>query len=221
MDRREKLERLTEYAAEQAGIVTSRQAARLGLRADDLVQLERARHLRRLRRGVYAFDMGRAASANEDLLAAYLAVNSDLTPWDRSGKDLRAVVSHGSAAALHGIGTVIAELPELTQREQRSRKQADMVVHTAEFTDADWQWLSVDGFQIAVTTPARTIIDLLVDGTELDYLRRAISDVYRERGYDAAAVELTDTLLRRRTLAHARARVELRRLIALAFQETA
>ncbi len=87
-----------------------------------------------------------------------------------------------------------------------------MVVRTAEFTDEDWQWRDVTGFWIAVATPARTIVDLILDGTELDYARRAIADTYADPG--TATSELNAALQRRRTNAHVRAEATLRRLLA-------
>ena len=92
-------------------MVTSRQARRVGIPHMLMVRLSRAGDLRRLRRGVYAMAHGRATHPREDVLAAWLAVTGDELPW-RRGTPTPGGDRHQTAAALHGLGTVIPGWPE-------------------------------------------------------------------------------------------------------------
>jgi hypothetical protein len=103
------------------------------------------------------------------------------------------VVSHASAAQLLGIGTKVADPPELTQARQRSRR-TDVVIHPARLGRDDWAWRRTEsGMHLPVTTPARTIVDLLLAGEEVgETVRRAYADPA------AALPELLAALGRRR-----------------------
>jgi predicted transcriptional regulator of viral defense system len=176
MNRSTALETLTPIAAEQAGMVTSRQARRVGVPHMVMVQLSRAGDLRRLRRGVYAMAHGRATHPREDLLAAWLAVTGDELPWQRDATP-RGIISHQTAAALHGLGTIIPGWPEITTARQAGQRPG-IRFHTAPFDPEDWGWLDVGEIRVPVTTPGRTIVDLLLDGEELDYLERAVAQAF-------------------------------------------
>ena len=152
MDRSTALEALTPIAAEQAGIVTSRQAKRVGVPHMLMVRLSRTGDLRRLRRGVYAMAHGRATHPHEDLLAAWLAVTSDELPWQRDVTP-RGIISHQTAAALHGLGTIIPGWPEITTARQAGDRPG-IRFHTAPFGPEDWDWLNVGEMRVPVTTPA-------------------------------------------------------------------
>lgn len=159
-----------------------------------LVQLARRGALRRLRRGVYAIAYGRASHPHEDLVAAWLAVDGDELPWRRT-RDPRGVVSHQSAAALHGLGTIIPGLPEITT-ERRAGSRPGIRFHTAPLSSHDWAWRDVGDMRLPVTTPPRTIVDLLLDGEEIDYLERAVAQAFPAP--DDARSELTSVARRRR-----------------------
>lgn len=188
------LEALTPIAAEQAGFVTSRQAGLVEVPPMLLVQLARRGALRRVRRGVYEFAYGRASHPHQDLVAAWLAVEGDELPWRRS-RDPRALVSHQSAAALAGLGTIIPGLPEITTH-RRVGNRPGVRFHTAPFDARDWAWRSVGDVLLPVTTAPRTIVDLLLDNEEIDYLERAVVQAFRDP--DEAREQLTSVSRRRR-----------------------
>jgi predicted transcriptional regulator of viral defense system len=187
----EALKVLSATAAEQGGMVTSQQAARQGVEHPVLVHLAGRGLLRRIRRGVYSFALGRASSPQED-------------------DHPRAVVSHASAAAIHDLGTIIPTLPELTTSRQAGRRDG-IAIHTAPFTPDDWAWTLLADARAPVTIPARTIIDLWLADEETDYLEQAISQAFPapERALD----ELGRALARRRRRVGRDLERRLRRLV--------
>ncbi len=178
MDQRAALSEISKIAAEQGGFVTNRQARVFGVDGVGLDRLRRRGLLRRSRRGVYVFNVGRASSSHEDEVSAWLAVNAPSTPWESQEPD--AVLSHSTAARLHGIGTILPDLPELT-KATRDVVRRDLRIHTARISPEDWGWTTLDEVRVPVTTPARTIIDLLLSGAEDDYLIRAIRQAFNSR----------------------------------------
>ena len=161
---------LAPIAAEQGGLVSAAQAVLAGVTRNQLSDLAAGGDLRHLRRGVYGVGPGDVDAELEDIASAWLAIAGGSLPWGRDGEP-EAVVSHASAARLHWFGTTIADPPELTQARQRSRR-TDMVIHPARLGADDWAWLQTRaGMHLPVTTPARTIVDLLdsvgVEGTAL------------------------------------------------------
>ena len=172
MLRKDALDALLEVGSEQGGYVTTAQAIQLGVTRGDLTRLVRAGDLRRVRHGVYA--MRHAQPEHEDEIAAWLAIERDRLPWARRDSP-DAVISHESAAALHGRGTIIPTLPTLTLRPDARRYTAatDMRVHRGQLRAADWGWHETGSARLPVTTPARTIIDMLLDKQELSYIERA------------------------------------------------
>jgi predicted transcriptional regulator of viral defense system len=166
---------LLEAASDQAGYVTTRQAARFGVEPTTLARLTETDDLRRIRWGVYA--MRHAHHRLEREIGAWLAVDRERLPWER-GDDPAAVVSHASAAGIQDLGTVIPRRPTLTvQPERRSATRAkDIELHVAPLAADDWNWVRVDGIRLPVTTPARTIVDLLLSGEEPSYVERAIAE---------------------------------------------
>jgi predicted transcriptional regulator of viral defense system len=194
--RSEALESLLEAANEQGGYVTAAQAARLGLERDDVARLVRSEDLQRVRRGV--FRMRHAQTRHEDEIAAWLHFERDRLPWERD-RDPAVVVSNDSAAALQTLGTIIPQRPTVTvpAGSGRSPHVTDIEVRRAPLRDTDWTWMDVGGVQLPVTTPARTIIDLVLDNHEPSYLRRAVAEAI-ERGA-ATADEIMDAARHRKS----------------------
>lgn len=175
MARIDALPALLEAASDQGGYVTTRQAARLGVEPSRLARLTETDDLRRIRWGVYA--MRHAHHRLEREIGAWLAVDRDRLPWER-GDDPAAVVSHASSAGIQDLGTLIPRRPTLTvPPERRSATRAkDIELHVAPLAAEDWSWMRMDGIRLPVTTPARTIVDLLLSGEEPSYVERAIAE---------------------------------------------
>jgi len=164
--RTEAIQALSPIAAEQGGLISTAQVRLADVDRHLLAELTAAGYLQHLRRGVYAFGAGHAPDRFEDVASAWLAVDGRRLPWERHDAP-EALVSHASAAQLHAIGTIIPTLPELTEKRQRTRR-GDIIVHVAGFTAEDWEWRRLgSGMRLAVTTPARTIVDLLLAGEEI------------------------------------------------------
>lgn len=182
---------LRDIAAEQAGFVTSAQAARFDVTAEALDRAARSGLLRRVRHGVYMLETW-PLHPEEPLASAWLAVDARPLPWERAAADPSAIVSHASAASLRGLGTIIPTLPDLTQTSQRSRRE-EIRFHVAPFAPADWDWLDVAGLRLPVTTPARTIIDLLLGHEDGEYLARAARQSFDAPGDALAALTTAAT----------------------------
>jgi predicted transcriptional regulator of viral defense system len=193
--RAEVLQSLLEAASEQAGYVTAAQATRLGIESYALTPLVNSGDLRRVRRGVYA--MRHAGHRLEDEISAWLSVDRDRLPWERGDQPV-AVVSHASAAGVHDLGTVIAQKPALTvPPEHRSASRGRAIdLHVAPLGREDWEWLRSEDVALPVTTPARTIIDLLLANEERSYLERSVREAIGD--HDLTRDDLMTTARRRR-----------------------
>jgi len=180
MHRSDALEAVLEAASEQGGYVTASQATRLGLARDDIARLVDFGDLQRVRRGV--FRMRHAQAQHEDDIAAWLHFERARLPWERRG-ETNVVVSHDSAAAVHHLGTIIPRHPTVTvlPHSGRSPHMTDIDVHRARLRDEDWEWSDVGPLKLPVTTPARTIVDLLLDKQEPSYVLRATNEALAER----------------------------------------
>lgn len=174
VQRGDALEAVLEAGSEQGGYVTARQAISLGLSRDDIARLVESGDLRPIRRGVYG--MRHADLQHEDDIAAWLTFERGRLPWERRGKT-NAVISHASAAALHGLGTLIPERPTVTLATPgRTSSLADIDVRHAPVGAEDWAWTAVGTLAIPVTSPDRTIVDLVLDKQEPSYLERAVGE---------------------------------------------
>jgi len=136
--------RLARIAGRQHGVVTSRQLAALGIRGTSVARRVEAGRLERLYRGVFAVGH-RQRTREAKWIAAVMACGSD------------AVLSHLDAAALWRIYDSHGATIHVTTTTRSARRLPGIRVHRARRLDpAD---ITVkDG--IAVTTVARTIIDL-------------------------------------------------------------
>jgi predicted transcriptional regulator of viral defense system len=158
---------------------------RLGLARDDIARLTHSHDLRRVRRGV--FGMRHADERHEDEITTWLYFERDRLPWDREDPP-RAVLSHASAAALHGLGTIIPARPTVTLTTGRPPRLDDIEVHRVPLRREDWTWLDVGPVTLPVTSPSRTIVDLLIDGEEPSYVQRAVDESLRRGIADRASI---------------------------------
>jgi predicted transcriptional regulator of viral defense system len=189
------LSALHPIAAEQGGLLSAAQVVLAGVTRNQLSDLAADGDLRHLRRGVYGVGPGAADDDLESIASAWLAIAGRSLPWERDGEP-DAVISHASAAQLLGLATNAPEVPELTQARQRSRR-TDIVIHPARLGADDWAWRRTDsGMHLPVTTPARTIVDLLLDGEPVDEVERALRRAFADPA--AARPGLLAALSRRR-----------------------
>ena len=196
MVRQEVLPALLEVASDQGGYVTTRQAARFDVEPNRLAQLAQSGDVRRVRWGVYA--MRHAHHRLEDEISAWLSIDRERLPWERDDEPI-AVLSNSSAASLHDLGTVIPRLPSLTvpPAHRGATRGTDIEIHVAPLPSADWSWMRSDDVRLPVTTPSRTIIDLLLAGEELSYVQRAIAEAMADGR--VTPDELLETARRRKS----------------------
>ncbi|MFF8572737.1 type IV toxin-antitoxin system AbiEi family antitoxin domain-containing protein [Streptomyces sp. NPDC015408] len=201
MDRAEQLALVMGVAADQWGLVTAAQAKTLGVSGVQLMRLTEAGLLESVGRGVYALPAV-GMPQHLEVKVAWLRLQPGVPAWERplGGRD-SGVVSHASACQLHDLGDIPAPEAEISVPRRRTTTEPFVRLRTAPVDAADIT--VVDG--LPVTTPARTIVDLLhakADGghiggvivdaerrdlLDLDALAEAVQPYARKYGLSAAA----------------------------------
>lgn len=143
---------LAELGTENDGLVTTSRAGAFGVAPLDLKRLTDHGHVTRLRRGVYALPSAPNGPLQE-LRAAWLEASGP-DPWVGDPPD--TVVSHLSAAAVHGLGEVIPHRHEFTSPRRRQTVHDDVRFHRATLTPSE----HTASQGLAVTTVPRTLEDL-------------------------------------------------------------
>ncbi|OLE26033.1 MAG: hypothetical protein AUG49_09200 [Catenulispora sp. 13_1_20CM_3_70_7] len=171
-------------AARQQGFVTRAQATRLG--ADDaaLDRLKEFKLLVEIDDGVFQLASGTVAPRYAYPFAAWLALDAARFRWERPqtpGDD--AVLSHESAAKLHGVGRIAVPRTVFTVAVERATPRAT-VLHLGRLPAQDVT--VVEG--VPVTTVHRTIVDLVRDGNDHEDVGRALADAVRKDLVDLGAV---------------------------------
>jgi hypothetical protein len=117
--------------------------------------------------------------------AAWLRLAPDQPGWERKPLDPDGgVLSHRSAAALHGLGDMVADVVEITVPRRRTSRDPNVRLRIAKL--ADDEVTSVDG--LPVTTVERTIADLMADHTDGGHLGDVIADAHRRHLVDLRAL---------------------------------
>ena len=161
--RTEKLQRLFELAAGQAGYFTAAQARELGYSARSLVHHVTAGHVERLSRGFYRL-VGVPASPHEDIVAAWLKLAR------------RAVVSHDTALALYDLAPSRSHEIHLTlPRKYRPRTPQSASAVALHTTTVPLRRDEVTNrFGVQITSPVRTIADIADIGADPSVVIEAI-----------------------------------------------
>jgi hypothetical protein len=157
-------------------MVTSAQAAERGVTRLDLSRLTESGDLVRLAHGIYK-DAGAPSGAYLDVRAAWLSSDPARLASDRLGDGHRGVVVSGQTAAwLHDIGDLRSNRTELTTPVRRQTQRADLHYRRRDLPEGD---VTIrDG--LPVTTPERTIADLVEDRTDLSIVANALRDASRK-----------------------------------------
>ncbi|GAA3461818.1 type IV toxin-antitoxin system AbiEi family antitoxin domain-containing protein [Saccharothrix longispora] len=181
------LELLGGYTAGQWGMVTTRQALAVGVGDVTLHRLRGAGLLETVRRGVHATTSSAASDARLEQ-AAWLALRPDTAGWERPALDPDGgVVSHRSAARLHGLGDLPDSGVEITVPRRRTTRDPGVRLHRAELRQDDVALL--DG--LPITTPVRTICDLLGRHVDASHIATII-----RQSVKAGQVDLADLVER-------------------------
>lgn len=166
MEMTEALALLSDYTAGQWGLVTTRQALSLGVDDVTLHRLRAAGLLEKVRHSVHAVTSSPASEARPEQ-AAWLSLRPGTPAWERPRLDPDGgVISHRSAARLHGLGDLPATGVEMTVPRRRTMRDPDTRLHRGQLTDTDVT--VIEG--LPVTTPGRTIRDLLARRTDASHV---------------------------------------------------
>jgi predicted transcriptional regulator of viral defense system len=168
------LERLDPVLHEQDGFFTTAQADLVGVAKPKIDRILKAGLVRRVRRGVYVITRNAPMPrVDERIYAAWLAMDADRLPWQRVQP--KVLVSHETAASLHGIGVIPDDSDvHLTAQSGSRTRQIGIKLHIAQFATEDWTWLR--DHHVMATTAARTVVDLALRSIERDYVERAADD---------------------------------------------
>ena len=163
-------------ASDQWGIVTTAQAGREGVDRLQLSRLAEKDDLERARHGVYLLPSHQAGPQDE-IRAAWLSLEPKKFIDERWDDEWPVVVSHESAARIHGIGRLIPpKLTFSTGGMKQTRQQGIRIYTRREIPETDI--LSVDG--LPVTNVARTVGDLAEQKIERGYLADLVADALRK-----------------------------------------
>jgi hypothetical protein len=143
-------------------MVTTSQAAAVGVSRGALFDLVQAGAFERVRHGVYRATMT-PPSPHDDLRAVWLqAEPAPLRPDQR-----RAAVCRQTAAWLYGIGDLFPPAVQVTLSVSRRTNQPDVRFYVGDLAPDETDWIDA----VRVTRPARIIADLLADGyADLEHL---------------------------------------------------
>lgn len=165
--------RVSELASGQWGLLTTAQAEKAGVSRLQLARLADAGVIERIDRGIYVTPA--AVDERTPLRSAWLSLEPKVTAEERLGDPVSSgVLSHTSAAALYEIGDLLGDQPEITVPERKQSRRAIRLHRSA--LDAN-EVTIVQG--LPVTTPQRTVADLLRDGHDPSHVAEIAGDVIR------------------------------------------
>jgi predicted transcriptional regulator of viral defense system len=163
------LDRLFQLAERQAGYFTTKQATEAGVSRSLLSHHARdGGPLTRIERGLYRL-RNFPVSPREDLVAR----------WLKAGQPIGGVVSHESAADLHGLTDLIPRALHLTlsRRYRGWRPPPGVRFHLTGTGVPPEDQVQLEG--LPVTNAERTIVDLLAAGGHTEQAELAISQSIR------------------------------------------
>ena len=165
------MERVGALAAAQWGLITSAQAADLGVPVQYLARLAHAGLLERYRHGVYRVG-GAPADPLMELRAAWLSLAPARPVADRLTDPSDGMVSHRSAAAVHRLGDLASPRLEFTTAVRKQTRDPAIGLHRRALVVGEWT--VVDG--LPVTTVLTTIADLATEGIDGGHLAGVVGD---------------------------------------------
>ncbi|HEY7891185.1 MAG TPA: type IV toxin-antitoxin system AbiEi family antitoxin domain-containing protein [Solirubrobacteraceae bacterium] len=167
------LDRLTEMAEEQWGLLSRQQALGLGVSRRTLDRLTaQAGVLQKVAHGVYRL-RGAPPPDHEALRAAWLQLAPNVPVWERV--EAQGVVSHRSAADMYGVGHLPEERHEFTIAARHQSRRRDIRLHQRKLTNPEWIVLR----GLPVTRPSRIASDLLYNNEDPAAVAQVISDSLR------------------------------------------
>lgn len=165
-------QKLTDLGDGQWGLVTRRQADRLGVPPASFQRLVQRHLLERVAHGVYRI-RGAGEADHLTLRAAWLQLEPGKSAWERLDDPDVAVVSHASAASLYEVGDLRPDIHEFTSPRRRQTRRPDLRVHRGIVPDQDRVVLR----GLPVTRAGRMIADMLADHVEPSAVARITVEV--------------------------------------------
>lgn len=162
---------LADVAAGQWGMFTTAQARAGGVSAQGVARLCRDGRVERVRHGVYRL-AGVPLHMLDQVRAAWLALAPGREVGQRLAGDPVGVLSHRSAAQLHRLGDLDADLHEFTVCSRKQTRDPDVRFHRGSLARA--RWTVVEG--LPVTTVAATLADLAAARTDGGHLATVVRD---------------------------------------------
>lgn len=165
---------VAELASEQSGLVTSRQArAAASVTPQQIKRMADSGMLQRLHHGIYRLAHV-PYDEHLDKRLAWIALDPEHVTWDRLDQDVpTGVLSHRTAAEMHRLGDLDADVVELTATRRIRLSLPSVTIHRGHLSRDDWQ--TVEG--LPVTTPVRTISDLAAASIDAGHLATIVRDV--------------------------------------------
>ena len=160
---------LYSIAEDQAGYFTTRQASEAGYTRERLSDLTTRGQFIRIQRGIYRLPHF-PASRFEDLFIAHL----------RAGP--ASVISHDSALAVYDLSDVLPSETHVIIPRTGSRRRDGLRLHTHKIQDNEIT--KREG--LPVTTPARTIADMITSGLGYELVKQAVVEAL-QRGLTTKA----------------------------------
>jgi Protein of unknown function (DUF559) len=167
------IERVAEIATAQGGVVSLDQLGREGVSPKVAADRGRARSYHRIHRGVYAVGH-RSVSRHTHLRAALLACGEG------------ALISHGTAAAFHGLFDEWPHFIDVTVPVEAGRKIDGIRCRRCRYPEPEEVEVRSG---IAVTTVARTLVDL-AGIVRLPALRKVVGRAAVRRKLQVQAIDI-------------------------------
>lgn len=184
MDMTQAVTTLADYTAGQWGLVTTAQANAVGVVNVTLQRLVEAGLLIRVRHGVYQLTASEE-SANLPEKSAWLALRPGVAGWDRPQLDPDGgVLSHRSAALLHGLGELVAERIEITVPRRRTTRDREVLLRQRQLRQDEVTL--IDG--LPVTTVERTVMDLLAEHVDASHIGQVMHEADQRSLLDLEAL---------------------------------
>lgn len=168
---RSRMNELFDLAEATDGLVTSKQAREVGIKDSVLVRLAQRGRLVRAARGVY-----RIAHYPPDRFAQY----REAVLWAQASHGPEQIaLSHQTALAIFGLSDVNPAKVHLTvPKDARLRRESPgwIVIHRSGLAPGE----ITEHEAMPVTSPTRTIMDVLEATHRVDLVRQAMTDARRE-----------------------------------------
>jgi len=172
------LERITDIAEGQWGLITRAQAEAAGVPRATFARFIERGQLERIGHGVYRV-RGAGEIDHLQLRGAWLQLDPKRPAWERLKDPDVAAVSHTSAASLYGVGDLRPDIQEFTSPRRWQTRRPDVRIHRGKVPDSECILLK----GLPTTRAGRMIADLLADHVEPEAVARITVQVL-ENIYD-------------------------------------